>query len=496
MPRTGAYPIWSSFAPARAGGPPIQEQLVRFFRDAIAGGALKPGVRVPATRLLARELGLARNTVALAYERLVAEGFLEARQGAGTFVSAELPPQGRHPIKAAERDKPLGSRRALSLPPDRAASPPHWPLTPGLPALDAFPRALWSRLAARFWRRASSLLAYGEPAGYRPLREALAAYLGAARGIICQADNLIVTSGTQEAVFIAALALADAGETAWVEHPGYEATRQALTLAGLTVVGVPVDEEGLQVTEGQAQAPAARLALVAPSHHYPLGVVMSLPRRLALLQWARQSGAYILEDDYDSEFRYGGAPVTTLKALDGEGGRVVYIGTLGKLLAPGLRLGFLVAPDRLVEALRAVRLRLDRHVSLPLQAVTAEFIGNGHLGAHIRRLRPLYGERRAALLAAAEALDEPRLRLIGPATGLHVVAALDPERDDRAAAAAARARQLGVTALADYAVPQAPAPVPRGLLLGFGNTPATAMPGALRRLAESIARAAAAQPML
>jgi GntR family transcriptional regulator/MocR family aminotransferase len=484
MKRPAAFPIWSSFAPCRDGGATVQEQLVRFFRDAVARGALRSGTRVPATRALARELGLARNTVGLAYERLVAEGFLEARHGSGTFVPARLP---RPPSGSASATGGAGSRRAklVAAIGPAAPTPAGWPLTPGLPALDAFPRALWARLGGRAWRQAPEL-GYGDPAGERPLREALAAYLGAARGVGCGPEQVIVTAGTQEAVLVAAMAVADAGEQAWVEHPGYPASRRALALAGLERVAVPVDGEGLDVAAGRTAAPDARLALVAPAHQYPLGVPMSLERRLALLAWAQAADAVILEDDYDSEFRYDGAPLPPLKALDGAGGgRVVYVGTLSKLLAPGVRLGFLVVPDRLVDAARAMRAAVSRHVVPALQMTAAAFIGDGHLGAHIRRVRPLYAERRAALLTAAATLGLDRVT--GSATGLHVVARLPDATDDRAVVAAARERRLGVTALSWHGVEGAAAAPGSGLLLGFGNTLARAMAPALQALAACIA---------
>lgn len=496
MPRPSAYPIWSSFAPRRDSGLPFQEQLVRFFRDAVARGALRGGTRVPATRVLAQELGLSRNTVGLAYERLVAEGFFEARHGSGTFVSERLPARPAAPSRPRDAQAPAGSRRAAALlaTPRPAPAAPDWPLVPGLPALDAFPCALWARLEARFWRRHPvATLAYGDPRGYLPLREALAGYLGAARGITCTADHIVVTPGTQAGVLIAALAVSDPGERAWVEHPGHEATRRSLALAGLQVIGVPVDGEGLDVEAGRARAPEARLALVSPSHQYPLGTVMSLARRLSLLQWAAGCDAFVIEDDYDSEFRYGGAPVSTLKALDG-GGRVLYVGTLSKMLAPGLRLGFLVVPDRLVDAVQAVRLAVDRHVPAPLQAVTAAFIADGHLGAHIRRLRAIYAERRDALIAAGEAAGPGRIELDRCATGLHMVAYLPPGLSDAAVAAEARARRIGVVPLSGYAVPDAP-PLPRqGLMMGFGNTPPRQIRAAVAAVRDCVGRHQAGSP--
>ena len=306
MPRPPAYAIWSHFAPSRDGPLSIQEQLVRFFRREVARGALRQGTRVPASRALAQELGLARGTVSQAYERLVAEGFLVARHGFGTVVAGEPPEaatEARDPPRIP-RD-PAGSRRARDLMNSRLLTTRSgWPLTPGVPALDAFPFALWAKLNARFHRALSaSGLAYGDALGYRPLREAIAGYVGAARGITCSAENVLVTTGTQSATLIAALAVTDPGEAVWVEDPGYDGTRLAMRLAELRCVAIGVDEEGIDIAQGRALEPDARLAVVSPSHQFPTGVVMSLTRRLMLIDWASRRGAYVIEDDYDSEFR-------------------------------------------------------------------------------------------------------------------------------------------------------------------------------------------------
>ncbi|MFI5014424.1 MAG: PLP-dependent aminotransferase family protein [Hyphomicrobiales bacterium] len=467
----------------------MQEQLVRFFRQEVAKGALRSGTRVPASRALAQELGLARGTVSGAYDRLAAEGFLVARHGFGTMIAGESPQQklGTGSASRAAREF-AGSRRARELMTARsAAMRATWPLTPGVPALDAFPFALWARLSARFHRRQSAAdLAYGDPLGYRPLREAIAGYAGAARGITCSADNVLVTTGTQSSTYIAALAVAEAGERAWVEDPGYDGTRLALRLADLRVVPVRVDEEGLDIAHGRSVCPDARLAVVSPSHQFPTGVVMSLTRRLALIDWADGAGAYFIEDDYDSEFRYDGEPIASLKALDGDRGRVLYVGTLSKVLAPGLRLGFLIAPDHLIDAACAVRFALDRQVSLPLQAIASEFIGNGHLGQHIRKLRAVYAERRAALLEALNTLAKGLLRVSGAATGVHMLGELPPDIDDVAVVEEARAGRIGVEPLTAYRMGRGTPPHP-ALLLGFANTPPEAMRDAVAVVVRAIA---------
>lgn len=297
----------------------------------------------------------------------------------------------------------------------------------------------------------------------------------------------MITPGAQAAVSIATLALTDQGDRVWVENPGYDAAYRSVLLAGVQAVGVPVDKEGLDVQAGRRLAPDARLALVSPSHQYPLGVGMSLARRLALLQWAHDADAFILEDDYDSEFRYGGAPTPALKALDGHQGRVIYVGTLSKLLAPGLRLGFLVAPEAVVDVLRKVRNGSGHRVPLSLQATAAEFIGNGHLGSHIRRSQAVYAQRRAALLAAIHNAGSERMRVASSVTGLHLLAELPDGLDDQAIAAAAHARKIGVAPLSGFFVGAQGRPRP-GLLMGFGNTRAESMQDAVETLCRLIDR--------
>ena len=360
---------------------------------------------------------------------------------------------------------------------------------PGVPALDAFPFALWARLSARFHRGLSGAgLAYGEALGFRPLREAIAGYVGAARGITCSADNVLVTTGTQSATYIAALAATDRGEPAWVEDPGYDGTRLAMRLADLRTVAVRVDDDGIDVAYGCSLEPGARLAVVSPSHQFPTGVVMSLTRRLALIEWAARAGAYVIEDDYDSEFRYDGEPIASLKALDGDRGRVLYVGTLSKVLAPGLRLGFLIVPDHLIDAARAVRFALDRQVSLPLQAIASDFIGNGHLGQHIRKLRAVYAERRGALLEALDSLGGGLFRVSGAATGVHVLGELPQDIDDAVVARRARARRVGVEPLTAYRMSR-DLPLRRPCSIGFCQYARGSDEGCRHRL---VVRAAAA----
>ncbi len=485
--RATAYPLWNAFLPASDSPLPLREQLLRFLRKGVAERSLAAGVRLPASRLLADELGVSRMTVTGVYEQLIGEGFLEARPGAGTYVAARIdaprpagPSTARPLSRGSQRGRQFTGLDSMSL------GHPDWPLTPGLPALDAFPHALWGKLEGRFWRNhAAAHSAYGDPQGLLSLREALADYLGASRAIACRAENIIITPGAQAAVSIAALAIADHGQQAWVESPGYDATHRSLALAGLNSVGVPVDDQGLDVAAGRRLAPEARLALVSPSHQYPTGVTMSLERRLSLLKWADQADAMILEDDYDSEFRYACAPTPALKALDGNHGRVIYVGTLSKLLIPGLRLGFLVAPDAWVDVLQRVRNGSGYRVPKALQATAAEFISQGHLGRHIRRAKALYSERRGALLEALTSEAQGLLTVSNASTGLHLLAHLADSCDDHALTIAARDQQIGAGALSRLYVGHE-AQVQQGLLMGFGNTPAGSMRGAVQTLCRLI----------
>lgn len=351
---------------------------------------------------------------------------------------------------------------------------------PGIPALDAFPRDLWARLAARLYRQSRfDLFSYGDPAGHPPLRRAIAEYLRAARGVNCRWEQVIVTSGSQQALDLAARVLLDRGDTAWVEDPGYFGARGAWMAAGIRCVPVPVDAEGLSVAQGELSAPQARMAYVSPSHQYPLGVTMSLARRMALLAWARRCSAWIAEDDYDSEFRYAGRPLAALQGLD-TGGRVIYIGTFSKVLFPALRLGYMVVPAGAVDAFAAARALADRHPPGPSQALVAEFLAEGHFARHIRRMRTLYAERQAALVSAARRECAGLLEVAPADAGMHLVAwlpkgSIDREVSRRAAAAGVSAPPLS----AYYHHADAARP---GLLLGYSSVNRRKIQEAARRL--------------
>jgi len=460
--------------PSRGKGDPIYLQLYRRYCEAIAAGKLAPGDRVPSVRSLASELHLARGTVEAAYQMLVAEGYFVARGAAGTVVSPQL-------AKLAGAARPRAAARSA---PDanspQGAPGEALPFQLGLPALDAFPRKSWARLAGRNLRALEAMaMTYPDPAGYGPLRRSIAAYLGIARGIECSHEQVFVTAGYHGALELARRVVLRDGDTGWYEDPGYVMARRFLLQSGLRLEPVPVDDQGLDVARGMQRAPAARFAVVTPTHQSPMGMAMSLPRRLALLEWARTSRAWIVEDDYDSEFRYHGRPLPALKSLDRHG-RVLYTGTFSKVLLPGLRLAYLVVPESQVARAREQVACLPGPGSILPQATVADFMEQGHFARHLRRMRTLYAERRGYLLQAlASGLGE-RVEVQPQAGGMHVLARIDAGRDDRALAAAAQARGLGLQALGAWRMGRSGR---GGLLMGFTNfaTPAMAA-AAVRRL--------------
>jgi len=468
-------------------------QLYDGLRTAILAGTLPPGTRLPASRGLARELGVSRNTVLNAYEQLLAEGYLEGRAGSGTFVPQSLPEdllQVRKVEKTHRAVRPV--RRSLSqrgellagtsVSVSRGRGQPR-PFRPGVPAFDAFPFRIWNRLVARRWKRPTAeLLGYGDPAGYGPLREALAAHLATARAVRCDPEQVILVNGSQQALDLTTRLLLDPGDVTWVEDPCYPGARGALQAAGARVVSVPVDGEGLDVAAGIARSPQARLVYVTPSHQYPLGVTMSLSRRLALLDWARRAGAWIVEDDYDSEFRYAGRPLAALQGLDRDG-RVIYVGTFSKVLFPSLRLGYLVVPPDLAGPFAAACAVTDRHAPTPIQAVVADFIAEGHFVRHVRRMRTLYAERQAVLLRAARRELDGLLEVNANETGLHLIGWLADGEDDRAVSDAVLAAGVEAPALSAYhAVP----PPRGGLLLGYAACEPRLIRDGVRRLAGAL----------
>ena len=485
----------TSFIPLHRGehgeAAPLHRQIYDGVRRAILSNQLLPGTRLPASRALANELGISRTTVLQAYQQLLAEGYLAGRPGSGTFVAHRDGARGQ---STGQRDDQrqealhLSERGGRWLAGARATAP-YFPTEPqagrafrlGLPALDAFPHEVWGRLLGRRYRSSShELLAHQQPDGYLPLREAIAAYLGTSRGVRCTAEQVIVVAGSQQALDLAARALLDPGETAWMEDPGYLGARTALLGAGAHIVPVPVRDGAFDLAEAQARSDDARLVYITPSHQFPLGGTMNLARRLELLAWAHQAQAWILEDDYDSEFRYAGRPLAALQGLD-EHGRVLYLGTFSKVLSPSLRMGYLVAPPPLVEPFLAARANADVHPPPLEQAVLADFIVQGHFARHVRRMRRLYAERQAALLEEAERHLAGMIRLEPDETGLHLVGWLADGLDERALARRATEEEgIFCYPLSLFDIE----PYPRGaVLLGFGAVDASEIGEGVRRLA-------------
>ncbi len=462
---------------------PRQHAVFERLRQGILAGTLPAGARLPPTRALATELGVARQTVVLAYERLGAEGYVRARTGSGTFVAADLPdaaPSPAPPPQTAAQALSARGARLAAIPASAAARDAGLGLlfAGGLPAPDLFPAAAWARCAARVMQPlAGELASYPPPQGLRILREEIAAHLAATRGLVADPDSIVVTAGTQQALRTAADLLLDEGDSVWVEDPGYIAGRGALLAAGAVPVPVPSGTEGMDVGAGIRLAPRARLALVAPSHATPLGGALPIGQRLALLDWAGRANAWVLEDDCDSEFRWEGRPLPPLATLD-TAGRVIYCGTFSKTLAPALRLGFAVVPPPLVSPFVRLRTLSDRGSDAFTQATLAEFMRQGLLAPHIRRMRTEYAKRRAAVLAAM-AQHVTRAEAVAVPGGLHMVARLPDGSDEAASVQACRAAGLSVAPLRAYF-----SGVPRisGLVMGFATTPVSMVADCARRM--------------
>lgn len=464
----------------REGPLPLGRQLYEMLRAAVLEGRLAPGTRLPASRELAQALGLGRNTVVGVFERLAADGFVEARGAAGTIVARLDPALLRRP--APEPAGRLSGRGQALAAVARGAARPHGAFVPGLPALDQFPGDLWGRLMARRLRQSSAaLLGFEHGAGWPPLREAIARHVATARGIIVEPERVLVTAGAQGALDLLARLLADAGDPVWIEDPGYLGARGALVGAGLDLVPVPVDGEGIDVAAGVSRRPDPRFIYVTPSHQYPTGVAMSLSRRLALLQAADATDAWVIEDDYDGEFRFDGPPLAPLHTLSPRG-RVIYVGTFGKALAPALRVGYALLPPTLV-APAAAALRHTGHAPpLLIQATLADFLMEGHFAAHLRRLMSLYGERRAALVEGCARHLSDHGALMTAEAGIQLAFRLF-DGDDTGASAAALAAGIVAPALSRTVLGDTKV---SGLQLGFAAVPAEAIGPALRRLGEAL----------
>jgi GntR family transcriptional regulator / MocR family aminotransferase len=478
----------------RKGEKPLHRQIYDSFRAMILERRLQPGQQIPSSRALADELRISRIPVLGAYAQLLAEGYIESRSGAGTFVTSSLSDQflGARPAVASVVNDPASdviSRVSRLLPVEGTP----WFLgsgafSVGQIAYDHFPFRVWSDLVTYHARRVrASSMNYADPMGSEEFREVIAGYLRTARAVHCEASQIMVVNGSQHALDLSARVLLDPDSPVWIEEPGYQFLRHTLMLSGCRLVPVPVDSEGLDVAAGVKLCRNARVAYVTPSHQYPLGATMSAARRLQLLEWAHSSSAWIVEDDYDSEYRYESMPIASMQGLD-PGSRVIYIGTFSKVLFPALRLGYMVIPPALVSRFLAVRQANDLCPSHLYQAALADFISAGHFTRHIRKTRQLYADRRNALTQAlrkefGSELERSEMEILGAEAGMHLVVTLPPGMSDQKISA--RAAQEGLW-LWPLSLAYVGTNVRQGFILGFGGTKADDMLHQVRRLRKAM----------
>jgi GntR family transcriptional regulator / MocR family aminotransferase len=489
----------------RSSDQPLYRQLHHLLQQAILTRQLPAGVRIPSSRLLADELGLGRNTVTQVYEQLALEGYVTSTTGRGTFVVDTSPDEllgssgQRMPsrrvgvvvsidqsatLEPAIAQRQYLSERGIKLVAGAGVSKRQWgAFMPGVPDVSRFPVRAWSRLQNKYWRRPRlDLLTYAPGGGLPLLRRALAEYLQTSRSVRCSAEQVIITTGIHQSIDLTVRLLSDPGDVIWTEDPCYWGIRSVLSVSGLRTKSIEVDDEGISPTAEDLQAPP-KLILVTPSHQYPLGTVMSLARRRILLEVAKKSGTWIIEDDYDSEFRYGSRPLASLQGLD-ESGNVIYVGSFGKTLFPGLRVGYIVVPEALAEYFAVASAELYREGQLLQQAVLAEFIAEGHFTSHVRKMRSLYSLRRKTLLESIRQRYGPSFPVIGGDAGLHLVLQLSEGTNDKLTATHALARNIIARPLSGYyADPSRATP---GLLLGYACVPEEEIGIAFSTLAEAI----------
>ena len=492
---------------------PLFEQLAESLRKAILGGKLARGHRLPSSRDLARQLVVSRTTVVTAFEQLVAEGYLQSTTGAGTYVSEQLPEE-QQIVRFSGLPRPSVANATAPQAPYLSDSAQRWleeessepregrarlqPFRPGVPALDAFPVELWSRIYRQRWRRFSeSDLSYGPTAGYEPLRKSIASYVGLHRGVRCTADQVVIVLGTQQAVDLVGRITIERGDGVLFEDPGYRNARASLIANGAKIIPMQVDEQGAVLSSRLRARRDVKLAYVTPSHQYPLGVTLSIERRMELIDWASESGGLILEDDYDSEYRYAQRPIPSLQGLDGND-RTIYIGSFSKVVFPALSMGYVVLPKPMVEALVTMQSIVGRTPSLLDQVVLNDFIEEGHFDRHLRRMRGVHRSRRDALVEAVQRYVPKQLELLGDEAGLHSAARLKGPRakSDRSVSARLLEQKIVAPAISDYYFDPQVGGARRskkaseertdrvnGLVLGFASTSPSRIRAAVRKMA-------------
>jgi GntR family transcriptional regulator / MocR family aminotransferase len=487
--RRGASVIMPVISLDETSDTPAYQQLYQGFRAAILSGRLRPGSRLPSTRDVADEMNLARNTVMSAFEQLFAEGYLQSRHGSGTFVTNEIPDEMLVPVAPEAAALPaLGrvpriSKRGSVYLDIRLRQHVFLhglgPFRANVPAIEKFPFEIWAKSVNRYLQAPSrQLLSYGPAEGHGPLREAIAEYLRSARAVRCTTEQVIVLGGSQQALHLCARVLTDPGDPVWIEEPGYLGARVAFLGAGAKLIPVPVDAEGLNIEAGIRREPNPRVIYVTPSHQYPLGATMSLQRRVRLLEFARKTGAWVIEDDYDSEYRYVSRPLSALQGLD-TGSRVIYVGTFSKVLFPSLRLGYIVVPPELLQVFANAREEADIISPVVFQAALSDFMRQGHFARHIRRMRGLYTQRRDVLVEEIQSHLSDFLTVEYADSGMHLVALLPEGYDDFEAGRAAAEEHVITAALSPLYLR---APKRAGLILGFGSTDAGQIRAGVKRL--------------
>ncbi len=457
---------------------PLYRQIYEAIRRAILNGEFESRMQLPATRILAKQLGVSRMTVINAYEQLFAEGYLEGKPGAGTFVASQIPEEllqisatgnknktaeiGQEKVKISKFAERLNetNTRVSSF----QISTNSVPFKNGLTAVSEFPFDIWEKIAVRVYRQSRyKISGYGEAAGYRPLREAVAAHFAASRGVNCDIEQIFITNGAQQALDLIGRVLLETGDKVWIEDPCYQEALGVFRAVGANIIPVAVDAEGFNLAEAGRKSDAAKLVYITPSHQYPTGVTMSLARRLSLLEWARKNSAWIIEDDYNSEFRYAGRPLASLQNLDNFG-RVIYVGTFSKTIFPALRLGCMVVPRNLIEIFVAARSLCDCHSPIFEQAILADFIAEGHFARHLRRMRTLYEKRQNILVEEAEKNLGGLLKISKADSGMHLIGWLAEGFDDFEVAEKAIETGLNLTPLSSYCIENN---LSSGLILGY-----------------------------
>jgi GntR family transcriptional regulator / MocR family aminotransferase len=475
----------------RATGVPFYRQIYEGYREAILSGQIRPGQRLPSTRALAVELNISRLPVINGFEQLLHEGYIEGKIGAGTYVNESIPDELSRPILAGEQVK-RQSRAMTPWRPENAASPGTnirgkpdglGAFRVSLPALDHFPHKIWSRLVSRHAKQLTTeFMAYGDSAGYLPLREAIAHYLRTARAVNCEAGQILITSGSQMALQICAMALLRPDDAVGIEEPGYPGARDALQSTGASLAPIAVDEEGIDIHTMTKLSRNVRAVYVTPSHQYPLGSSMTASRRLELLDWAQRHQSWIIEDDYDSEYRYASRSIGALQGMDTDS-RVIYIGTFSKVLFPALRVGYVAVPQTLLSKFVRLREALDIFSPTLYQLVLTDFLQEGHFARHLRRMRSLYLSRRNALVESLQAHLGKVLIPYNTDAGLHLTAFLPSRADDLEIVRRAAQRGISASALSDCYASGRPK---SGLILGFGGADETRIDAAVRTLSKLI----------